>query len=228
MKPNVKLPIRICHLFWCKDAKWSEAGVELYLQSYVVTMKSEWKLPVAWPTEEGQNMYWFLFCLENCMSCVRLREEREGKPPQVKQLFRDEIIVWLHLFTPMAQRGSAKQHNCLCYLIAASTPSYEDIFQRVRLRDILSSSWLLSSDLSTNPVTGCLLPVMRNSFWMCQLKETHDVCMCWKQLRSTLLMLTSLAAPLLLSGACVSVAFGGNSFLYHNCISERTLNSRRF
>lgn len=62
------------------------------------------------------------------MSCVRLREEREGKPPQVKQLFRDEIIVWLHLFTPMAQRGSAKQHNWLCYLIAASTPLYRDVF----------------------------------------------------------------------------------------------------
>lgn len=65
----------------------------------------------------GRNMYWFLFCPENCMSCVLLREEREGKPPQVKQLFRDEIIVWLHLFTPMAQRESAKQHNWLCYLI---------------------------------------------------------------------------------------------------------------
>lgn len=71
------------------------------------------------------------------MSCVWLREEREGKPPQVKQLFRDEIIVWLHLFTPMAQRDSAKQHNCLCYLIAASTPAYKDIFKRVRPRDIL-------------------------------------------------------------------------------------------
>lgn len=95
---------------------------------YALEMKSSWKLPVAWPSEEGQNMYWFLFCPKNCMSCVRLRERREGKPLQVKQLFRDEIIVWLHLFTPMAQRGSAKQHNCLCYLIAASTPSYKDIF----------------------------------------------------------------------------------------------------
>lgn len=25
-----------------------------------------------------QNMYWFLFCPENCMSCVLLREERGG------------------------------------------------------------------------------------------------------------------------------------------------------
>lgn len=62
------------------------------------------------------------------MSCVRLREEREGKPPQVKQLFRDEIIVWLHLFTPMAQRDSAKLHNWLCYLIAPYAPVYKDIF----------------------------------------------------------------------------------------------------
>ena len=97
----------------------------VYLKGNSVEIKSEWKLPVAWPSERGeQNMYWFLFCPENCMSCVRLREEREGKPPQVKQLFRDEIIVWLHLFTPMAQGDSAKQHNCLCYLIAASTPVY--------------------------------------------------------------------------------------------------------
>lgn len=87
-------------------------------------------------------MYWFLFCPENCVSCVGLREEREGKPPQVKQLFRDEIIVWLHLFTPMAQRDSAKQHNWLCYLTAASTLAHKDISQQVRLQDILSDSWL--------------------------------------------------------------------------------------
>lgn len=39
----------------------------------------------------------------------------------------------------MAQRDSAKPHNWLCYLIAASTPACEEIFQRVRRRDILSS-----------------------------------------------------------------------------------------
>lgn len=73
-------------------------------------------------------MYWFLFGHEDCVSRVWLREEWEEKPPQVKQLFRDEIIVWLHLFTPMAQRDSAKQQNWLCYLIAASTPVDKDIF----------------------------------------------------------------------------------------------------
>lgn len=170
-----------------------------------------------------QNMYWFLFCPENCMSCVRLREEREGKPPQVKQLFRDEIIVWLHLFTPMAQRDSAKLHNWLCYLNAPSIPVYKDIFLRVRLRDILSGSWP-----STIQVIGCLLPIIRNSFWMCQLKETYDVCMRWKQLRSTSLMLKTLVAPLLLSGACISVAFGGNSLLYFHFIWECTLNNQSF
>lgn len=71
-----------------------------------------------------------------------LREEEGGGSPQVKQLFEDEIIVWPHLFTPMAQRGAAKQHNWLCYLMAASTSLCKDIFQRVWLKDILSSSWL--------------------------------------------------------------------------------------
>lgn len=80
---------------------------------------------------------------------------------------------------------------------------------------------------STIQVIGCLLPVIRSSFWMCQLKETYDVCTCWEQLRSTSLMLTSLAAPLLLSGACVSVAFGGNCFLYFNFIWECALNNQR-
>lgn len=88
----------------------------------------------------------------------------------------------------------------------------------------------LSSDLcwATVQVIGCLLPVIRNSFWMCQLKETHDVCMCWKQLCSTSLMLTSLAAPFLLSGACVSVVFGGNRLFCLNFIWESTLNSQNF
>lgn len=49
-----------------------------------------------------------------------LREEGGGgegeEPPQVKQLFEDEIIVWLHLFTPMAQRGSARQAAQLAVL----------------------------------------------------------------------------------------------------------------
>lgn len=40
----------------------------------------------------------------------------EREPPQVKQLFEDEIIVWLHLFTPMAQRGSASQAAQLAVL----------------------------------------------------------------------------------------------------------------
>lgn len=106
---------------------WSGAYCISQATSYAVEMKSEWKLPDAWPSEEGQNMYWFLFGPENCMSCVRLREGG-GEPPQVKQLFEDEIIVWLHLFTPMAQRGSAKQHNWLCYLIAASASLCKDIF----------------------------------------------------------------------------------------------------
>lgn len=81
------------------------------------------------------------------MSCVRLREEREGKPPQVKQLFRDEIIVWLHLFTPMAQRDSAKQHNWLCYLITASTPAIQGHFSASSAEGHFVQQLALSSDL---------------------------------------------------------------------------------
>lgn len=46
-------------------------------------------------------------------------------------------------------------------------------------------------------VIGCLFPVIRNSFWICQLKESHDVCVRRIQLCNTSLMLTSLAAHLL-------------------------------
>lgn len=41
---------------------------------YAVKMKSEGKLPDSWPSEEGQNMYWFLFGPQNCVSCVCLSE----------------------------------------------------------------------------------------------------------------------------------------------------------
>lgn len=81
------------------------------------------------------------------MSCVRLGEGGVGGAPQVKQLFEDEIIVWLHPFTPMAHRGSAKQHNGLRYLISASARTF---FQSsadgrsVPLMD-LSSALLLSN-----------------------------------------------------------------------------------
>lgn len=52
-----------------------------------------------------------------------------GGCTQVKQLFEDEIIVWLHPFTPMAHRGLAKQHNGLRYLISASaSPCNDDFF----------------------------------------------------------------------------------------------------
>lgn len=144
----------------------------------------------------------FLFGPENCMSCVRLREG--GGSPQVKQLFEDEIIVWLHLFTPMAQRGAAKQHNWLCYLMAASTSLCKDIFQRVWLKDILSGSWLCHQTIckANIQVMGCLFPATRNSFWMCQLKETQ----CTYVLKTALWhVVRAFAAHLLLSGAFCSI-----------------------
>lgn len=79
------------------------------------------------------------------MSCVRLGRGGE----QVKQLFEDEIIVWLHPFTPMAHRGRAKQPSGLPYLISASA-SQGHFFQSsadgrsVPLLD-LSSALLLSN-----------------------------------------------------------------------------------
>lgn len=136
---------------------WSGAYCISQATSYAAEMKSEWKLPDAWPSEEGQNMYWFLFGPENCMSCVRLREGG-GEPPQVKQLFEDEIIVWLHLFTPMAQRGAAKQHNWLCYLIAASASLCKDIFSESLaeghfVRQLCHQAFLLSN----HPSDGLLI-----------------------------------------------------------------------
>lgn len=86
--------------------------------------------------------------------------EREGgKPPQVKQLFEDEIIVWLHLFTPMAQRGSAKQHNWLCYLIAASASLCKDIFSESLAEGHFVQQLALSSGLllSNHPSDGLLI-----------------------------------------------------------------------
>ena len=64
------------------------------------------------------------------MSCVRLRKEREGKTATSEsKLFRDEIIVWLHLFTPMAQSDSAKQHKLAVFISSLRpTPVYKDIF----------------------------------------------------------------------------------------------------
>lgn len=91
--------------------------------------------------------------------CSAQRGRGGGKPPQVKQLFEDEIIVWLHLFTPMAQRGSAKQHNWLCYLIAASASLCEDIFSESLagghfVRQLCHQAFFL---LSNHPSDGLLI-----------------------------------------------------------------------
>lgn len=111
---------------------------------YAAEAKAKWKPSYSWPSEEGQNTCWFFVGPQNCVSCVRLGEGGEvGGCTQVKQLFEDEIIVWLHPFAPMAHRGWAKQHNGLHYLISASASPCNDIFLfcfvffffRVRLTD---------------------------------------------------------------------------------------------
>lgn len=114
-----------------------------------------------------------------------------------------EAIIWgwdhclapsLHAYGPerlsQAAQLAVLSHRCV-HLV--------DIFQRVWLKDILSSRWPCHQTFcwATIQLIGCLFPVIRNSFWICQLKETHDVCVCRIQLCSTSLMLTSLAAHLL-------------------------------
>lgn len=73
-----------------------------------------------WPLEEGQKYELVLIWSRELCELCWASEERGGgegeEPPQVKQLFEDEIIVWLHLFTPMAQRGSASQAAQLAVL----------------------------------------------------------------------------------------------------------------
>lgn len=93
MKTHLKPLISVC------KNMLNEKNLELDFTSqatiYAAEMKSEWKLSDSWPSEEGQSMCWFLFGPENCVSCVRLGEGG-GEAPQVKQLFEDEIIVWLY------------------------------------------------------------------------------------------------------------------------------------
>lgn len=95
-------------------------------------MESVRELPVAWPVEE--NKIWTGFYFVSRSAWAVFDRGKRGRENRHKQLFRDEIIVWLHLFTPMAQRDSAKQHNWLCYLNMASTPLHKDHFSR-------SSAW---------------------------------------------------------------------------------------
>lgn len=89
-----------------------------------IRVEAVWRMTLRGRTKYVLVLIWSRELYELCSA-----RRGRGRPPQVKQLFEDEIIVWLHLFTPMAQRGSAKQHNWLCYLIAASTSLCKDIFQ---------------------------------------------------------------------------------------------------
>lgn len=80
-------------------------------------------------------MRWFLFCPEYELCRVRGRRGR-GEQPQVKQLFRDEVIVWLHLFTPMWP-GETNPSSTTAWVISSLCPLQhtKDMFQGVRPGD---------------------------------------------------------------------------------------------
>lgn len=84
----------------------------------------------------------YVLDLSGSRELSELCSARKGGGEQVKQLFEDEIIVWLHPFTPMAHRGRAKQPSGLPYLISASASPRKDIFFRVRLTDAPSRCWI--------------------------------------------------------------------------------------
>lgn len=174
-------------------------------------MKSEWELPVAWPSEESKICPGSYFVPRTVWAVFGWGKRGRGNRHKWSNYFGMRSLFG-SISSRLWPREAQPSSTTGCVISSLRPPRCTGtFFQRVRLRDILSMQWALSSSIQ---VIGCVLPEIRNSFWTCQLTETHDVCMCWKQLCSTSLTLTSLAAPLLLSGACVSVAFGGNSLLY--------------
>lgn len=140
-----------------------------------ISVEAVWRMTLRGRTKYVLVLIWSRELYELCSA-----QRGRGRPPQVKQLFEDEIIVWLHLFTPMAQRGSAKQHNWLCYLIAASTSLCKDIFQfSVWLKGHFVQPLALSSDpLLSNHASDRLFVSSNKKFILDMSAKGITWCMC--------------------------------------------------
>lgn len=176
--------------------------LDFYLASNDLCCWGETKVKAPWlMTLRGRTKYVQVVgrSRELCELCSALRREVGGGG----QLFEDEIIVWLHPFTPMAHRGLAKQPNGLCYLISVSaSPRKGRFFLRVWLWRTLCPA---VGFITSHPVEQPSLPRIHfRRVSRCRQK--------WGRAMS--LTLTHLAAHWLLSGPCEYVAFGRNGILY--------------
>lgn len=80
-------------------------------------------------------MCWFLFGPENCVSCVGLGEGG-GEAPQVKQLFEDEIIVWLYHCEAVWPTEAQPSSTTGCVISSLRPPPCAKTFLRVWLRSL--------------------------------------------------------------------------------------------